>query len=240
MDEGETETPALVTVHLWGVPVHAVPAAFLAMGRDRRPLSKVPGLRFAKLLGTGSGESFTPHDSDPRHWGILATWDSLAAAEAFEGSSVIRRWDARSDERVRLALRPLTSKGQWAGRTPFGNPTPTKHDGPVAALTRARIKPHLWRTFWRSVPPVSEALNANPNLLLKVGIGEAPVGLQGTFSVWDSATALRDFAHRQPEHQAVIARTRELGWYSEELFARFAVLQAEGTYAGTSISVQAT
>ena len=137
-------------------------------------------------------------------------------------------------------MRPLTSRGRWAGRTPFGDPTPTKHDGPVAALTRARIKPRLWRTFWASVPPVSAALNASPGLLLKVGIGEAPVGLQGTFSLWESAAALRDFAHRQVEHQAVIEKTHALGWYSEELFARFALVRAEGTYAGTRIDVRGT
>jgi len=238
-DAQRDAVPALVTVHLWGVPSRAVPSAFIAMGRDRRPLHQVPGLRFGKLLGTGSGESFTPRDADPRHWGVLATWDSAEAADAFEDSDLVRRWDARADERVRLALRPLTSKGRWAGRTPFGDPSPTKHDGPVAALTRARIKPRLWRTFWSSVPPVSAKLNDSPGLMLRVGIGEAPVGLQGTFSMWASSNALRDFAHRSAEHQAVIARTRELDWYSEELFARFAVLAAEGDYAGTRFDLPA-
>ena len=110
----------------------------------------------------------------------------------------------------------------------------------TAALTRARIKPQLWRTFWNSVPPVSARLNTSPGLLLRVGIGEAPVGLQGTFSVWESAAALRDFAHRAPEHQQVIARTHELGWYAEELFARFAVVRAEGRHAGAELSVGGT
>ena len=43
----------------------------------------------------------------------------------------------------------------------------------------------MWRTFWASVPPVADALDDSPGLMLRVGIGEAPVGLQGTFSVWD-------------------------------------------------------
>jgi len=67
-----------------------------------------------------------------------------------------------------------------------------------------------------------------------VGIGEAPVGLQGTFSVWRDAAALKTFAYDGDTHAAVIARTRETGWYAEELFARFAVERLDGRFAGTT------
>ena len=67
---------------------------------------------------------------------------------------------------------------------------------------------------------------------LAVGIGEAPVGLQGTFSVWSDTAALRDFAYRSAPHQQAIADTGRIGWYAEELFARFRVLSATGSYAG--------
>jgi hypothetical protein len=64
----------------------------------------------------------------------------------------------------------------------------------VAAVTRARLRPSRARSFWRAVPAVSADLAAQPGLRLAVGIGEAPMGLQGTFSVWESAAALRRFA----------------------------------------------
>ncbi len=227
--------PALVTFHLWGVPTRQIPSAVLAMARDRPALARTPGLQFAKLLGTGSGASFSPGDADPRHWGILASWSDGSSAQGFESSALIRRWDRRADERLTVDLQPLTSKGRWSGQQPFGDPSPCATSGPVAALTRARIKPHLWRTFWRSVPPVSASLNASAGLLMRIGIGEAPVGLQGTFSVWQDASALSAFAYREPEHAAVIRRTRELGWYAEELFARFVVLDVRGTYQGASL-----
>ncbi|MEI2717802.1 MAG: hypothetical protein V9E98_12585, partial [Candidatus Nanopelagicales bacterium] len=54
------------------------------------------------------------------------------------------------------------------------------------------------------------------------------IGLQGTFSVWRDAAALRSFAYESPEHVAVIEQTRSTGWYSEELFARFAVVDVSG------------
>ena len=64
------------------------------------------------------------------------------------------------------------------------------------------------------------------------GIGEAPVGLQGTFSLWDSSRALRDFAYASPAHQRVVAETAPARWYAEELFARFAVEAADGSVDG--------
>ena len=55
--------PALVTLHLWGVPARAIPAAFARMGTDRGPVRRTPGLRFAKLLGTGDERTFTVRDA---------------------------------------------------------------------------------------------------------------------------------------------------------------------------------
>ena len=227
-----SDTPALVTLHLWGVPAARVPCALLRMGWDRAHLRRTPGLRFAKLLGTGDGRTFTLRDADLGHWGLLTVWDSAAAAEALEAGPTMRGWSRLSTERLRVALRPLASRGRWSGRRPFGNPAPTPHDGPVAALTRARISARKARTFWRAVPPVSVDLHRSPGLRLAVGIGEAPVGLQGTFSLWESAAALTSFAHRRGPHVEAVRRTAEERWYTEELFARFAVLDVEGTFAG--------
>ena len=75
-------------------------------------------------------------------------------------------------------------------------------------------------------------LRDQPGLRLAVGIGEAPVGLQGTFSLWDSAAALRRFAYAGAAHSAVIARTAPERWYAEELFARFRPFGSSGTWNG--------
>jgi hypothetical protein len=75
--------------------------------------------------------------------------------------------------------------------------------------------------FWRSIPPVVLDLHQSPGLCFSIGIGEAPIGLQGTFSLWESADALRDFAYKNAPHRAVIEDTKRFNWYSEELFARF-------------------
>ncbi len=79
---------------------------------------------------------------------------------------------------------------------------------------------------------MSADLRSRPGLLAAIGIGEAPVGLQGTFSLWHDDRALRAFAHGGAAHREVVARTATEGWYAEELFARFRVAASSGTLDG--------
>ncbi|WP_182526827.1 monooxygenase [Nocardioides dongkuii] len=220
-------------VHVWGVD--RVLPALGRMATGRRALRDVPGLRFAKLLGTGSARTFTPRDADPHHWALLTVWDGADAADAWAASPLLRSWSASSHEQLRVRMRPLGSRGRWSGVDPFGGAVTSSDDrwtGPVAAVTRARLRPTRALSFWRAVPPVVTDLAGSPGLRLAVGVGEAPVGLQGTFSIWDSAAALVDFAYRRPAHRAAVEQTEPSRWYAEELFARLAVLEVEGTYEG--------
>ena len=222
----------LVTLTLWGVGPVAVPRAVLRMALDRRHLARAPGLTFAKLLGTGEGRTFTLRDADPLHWGLLAVWEDARSAERFAAGRTHRAWEAFARERLQVTLRPIASRGLWSGKQPFGNPSPHQALGPVAALTRARIRLGRARAFRRAVPPVSADLHSVPGLRLAVGVGEAPVGLQGTFSVWESSQALVEFAHKRVAHRDVVRRTTQEQWYAEELFARFDVLDLVGTLHG--------
>ena len=224
-----SDVPALVTLHVWRVPGRKVPTALGRMATDRGRARRTPGVAFAKLLGTGTGRTFTVRDSDPTRWAALTTWSSAAAADRYD---VADRWDRIASESWRLDLRPLASRGRWSGREPFGRPASCRADGSVVAITRARLATRKAAAFWRAVPPVSAALHRSPGLLAAIGIGEAPIGLQGTVSLWRSAADLRAFAHQGAEHVAAVRRTSLEGWYAEELFARFAVLGSSGTLDG--------
>jgi hypothetical protein len=207
-----------VTLHVWRVRPAAVPLALWGMAFDRGRLRRTPGVRFAKLLGTGRGSGFSPIAADPTRWAALVV-DS--------GDTHLRPRGAVA--RCSLTLQPHSSRGRWARVEPFQDiQTPGTTGGPVLALTRARLRAGRAAAFWRAVPPVATALHGQPGLLAAFGIGEAPIGFQGTVSVWRQPADLIRFAYRQPEHTSVIARTDRERWYAEQLFARFTVLDITG------------
>ena len=203
-----------------------LPIAIVFMAINKIQFKKLPGISFVKMLGTGKGESFTPKDADPTRWGILVTVSENQISN-LDKSFVIRSWQKICKKEYRVILKPISSHGFWSRKQPF---SVEKFDwsAKIAAVTRARI---VWRKnviFWRAVPPVTESLHQSPGLLNAIGIGEAPIGLQGTFSVWKDAASLRDFAYKGKAHSEAIKATSAQQWYSEELFARFAVIEERG------------
>jgi len=219
----DAAAPPLVTLHVWRVPGRAFGGAMLRMAREPRRLRALPGVRFAKLLGTGTGTTFGLNDADLTRFAAIVVWDGRPDPAAVDAG-----WQAIATSSARIELSPLTSSGRWSGVAPFGTGSDGRHDGMVLALTRARLRPSRALTFWRAVPPVAAALAGAEGLLAAFGMGDAPVGWQGTVSVWRSTTDLTRFAYRQPEHRAVITRTPTDRWYAEDLFARFAVRDIEG------------
>ena len=217
----------MIVAYFWRIKPSSIPFALLAMAVDRFTLSRSKNVGFYKSLGTGKGETFTPADANSLRWGLIAQVQDL---EAFDQSLVVKRWRTRSVEEFRAILEPISSHGKWAGKEPFVA-SATNWDGLVVAITRARIKWHQNFRFWRSVPPVTMSLKSAPGLISAIGIGEAPIGLQGTFSLWESAAAIREFAYKGAAHQKAIADTATYNWYSEELFARFAVKDVRGSIA---------
>ncbi|GAA2466234.1 monooxygenase [Winogradskya humida] len=226
-----SSVPPLVTLHVWRVPRRAVGQAFLRMAIDPQRLRRLPGVSFAKLLGTGTGTGFGPGDADLTRFAAIVAWETDSGDQELGAAGAA--WDRVAAGRARVTLTPIMSRGKWSRRLPFGDGAhrPGRTDGMVLALTRARLRPSKALTFWRAVPPVARELAAAPGLLGRFGIGEAPVGWQGTVSVWRSAADLTAFAYRQPEHRAVIARTPVARWYAEDLFARFAVRDISGDKA---------
>ena len=223
----QTSAVKLVTVaYFWKISKSDVAFALLRMALDRGALRRFPGVSFAKMLGTGNGETFTPRDADVTRWGALVTIEE-DLLEKLDSSAIMKRWRKKSESECRVVLDPIASHGLWSGKNPFAytSVTPT---GEIIAITRARIATFKNLIFWRAVPPVTQSLHQSEGLISAIGIGEAPLGLQGTFSYWKSSDDLKAFAYKGKAHQEVIAATSRNKWYREELFARFSVREMRG------------
>ncbi len=197
--------------------------ALSQMGLAPRTCVKVPGLSLIKFMGSGADNGFgiKPNFSV---YSILAVWENREAAEqALHTHPTFLAYAQKSASRRTVFLVNTMAHGLWDGIMPFRSAKAFDPDAPVAVLTRARIKSkHLWR-FWKQVPSVSRDVHDKPGLQFAIGIGELPLIQQATFSLWRSGREMMEFAYRGQNHKQVIAQTRALGWYKEELFARFEV-----------------
>jgi len=198
------------------------------MWLSRRHLKRNREIKFWKLLGTGKGETFTPKDADPKRWGLLVVI-AENALEQFEKSKLINGWNEIAVSSYSAELKCISVHGSWSGKYPFRHEVdPRDWNGKIAVITRARIKLLKNSIFWRSVPPVTFSLKNSPGLLNAIGIGEAPIGLQGTFSLWQDPLSVSTFAYRGEAHKEAIKATQRERWYAEELFSRFAVIKENG------------
>ena len=101
----------------------------------------------------------------------------------------------------------------------------------MASLTRASIRPRKALRFWSHSPPAEAALERADGCLLAVGLGEAPLLRQATFSVWESQAAMDAYA-RSGAHLEAIRAALQGDWFSESMFVRFVPLQLSGRWKG--------
>jgi hypothetical protein len=194
-------------------------------------LKHVEGLVFWRLLGTGSG-SDTSQGANLKRTAFFAVWQNEQCLQQFlDHHPIAQRWK-RADESWHVKLRGAGGHGSWRGFAVAHELVQGETGGPIAMITRADVRSRSWRAFRRAGEPVNIELHQSEGLLAVVGIGEAPIGRLGTFSLWSSLEAMRRFATQAPRHQAVVERTRNEQWYGEELFARFEPYDSAGTWDG--------
>ncbi|HKL55216.1 MAG TPA: spheroidene monooxygenase [Roseovarius sp.] len=203
------------------------------MGAARLALPRVPGIGFWKLCGSGTGEGFTPIPNTAVY-AILATWPDTGTAQTqTQSAPIFRRYHAKACESWTVFLAPVSARGQWAGVAPFA-PEGSAPNGPLAALTRATVRPLKALRFWRRVPDISTVIGNDRNVAFKIGIGEVPLLHQVTFSIWPDSESMAEFARISGPHAHAIQAVREGDWFREELYARFRILGDHGTWYGQS------
>lgn len=209
--------------------------AFGMMQFAHRPLKKVKGLQFYKLLGSGK-ENFDPKP-DWSVYGLLQVWDNEEVArDFFDNSKLYKRYQNYSDQQLTFYMKSIKAHGQWSKQNPF-EPSDSldENNSYISVITRATIKISMLKKFWDYVPTSQLDLVDNPNLLFTAGVGERPVTQMATFSLWNDARALKKFAYRSQNHRHAVQQTQALQWYKEEMFTRFQPYKIIGSWPNFEI-----
>lgn len=200
--------------------------AFAQMPLAPKTIASTDGLAFFKLMGSGGGDGFQWWP-DFSVYSLLCIWENKEKEEAFLNSTLYKKYLLKASHSISFELSAFEAHGLWDGIMPFQK-TEFNPELPIAVITRARIKLSKILLFWRYVPKVSHSLERYPDRFFGKGIGELPVIQQATFSVWKDLKSVQNYAYKNPLHKEVVKKTRELGWYSEEMFARFNVTYYQG------------
>lgn len=219
--------------------------AWLQLARGGGALAGTPGLRFAKVMGSGEGGGFGLRPS-ATHQGLVALFDTPAQAQAFLDGPRVQAHRERAQHWWTGLLAVTGARGAWDGcawavtpdglaQQPFApgpghSPRAMHHASPqfpVATLTRASIRPAKLAHFWRRAPAAQRALLDADGCGLAMGLGEAPLLRQCTFSLWRDEAALLAYARGGAHGQAAQAAWQH-GYFSESMFVRMRVLASEG------------
>jgi spheroidene monooxygenase len=71
-----------------------------------------------------------------------------------------------------------------------------------------------------------------------MGLGEAPVLRQCTFSLWKDTESMVNYAH-QGAHMRAIAAAQKHGFFTESMFVRMQVLHMRGLWGGRTFDANA-
>jgi len=207
------------------------------------PYKDVPGLTMIKVMGSGHGGGFSLRPS-ATHQGLVCTFSHLDWALKFLDSPAVQAYRSRARECWSGVMAVQSARGHWdkqawhastpqslaqlGGVAGQGNPAPS---GPFAVLTRASIVPTKAMAFWRYAPAAQADLDQSHGCLLAMGLGEAPLVRQCTFSLWQDTASMIQYAQKGA-HQVASAAAYKHQFFSESLFVRMQVLQMSGVWKG--------
>ncbi|MEN9329380.1 MAG: hypothetical protein RLZZ484_568 [Pseudomonadota bacterium] len=206
---------------------------WLKLAQGPAALKGTPGLLFSKVMGSGQDGGFSLRPSSS-HQGLLCMFSNQSDAESFMSGPHVKACQERAKEHWLGMLRVTSSRGAWDQQawdiTPNAE-AQAASAAPFAVLTRASIRPAKAMAFWRHAPASQASLEQAPGCMLAMGLGEAPLIRQCTFSLWQDTQAMLDYAH-QGAHQSAIQAAYKQDFFSESLFVRMQVLRMQGQWKG--------
>ena len=199
--------------------------AFKQMVEAKKFFLNNDNLSFYKILGTGGKGGFIYPDFSV--YSLLCVWKKPELLNDFiENSTHAKQIQNKAKKRVDYIMEPIFSNGLWDNINPFkiNSNRKTNYKNKIGVITRGKIKLSKQIDFWLSVSSASDAIQNAAGVEFYKGIGELPLLSQATFSVWKNSKSINDFAYKNKAHSEIIKKTRERKWYSEDLFARFEIM----------------
>lgn len=199
--------------------------AFKQMVESRKFFLGNDNLSFYKMLGTGGKGGFIYPDLNV--YSLLCVWKQPEMINDFiYNSTHAKEIASKAKKRVDYIMEPIFSNGLWDNLNPFkvNSKRTISKKNKVGVITRGKIRLSKQIDFWLNVSSVSNAIKNADGVEFYKGIGELPFLAQATFSVWKNHKSISDFAYKNKAHSDVIEKTRKRRWYSEDLFARFEII----------------
>jgi hypothetical protein len=192
--------------------------------------AQVPGLRHAETVFTAPISPRPLPLPNLATIALIAAWEDDAARERFEVSHPLAE---RLATGWHVRLEPLRISGLWTEVPDLLDGTrPVEDAEPVVVLTIGRTKPWRLPPFLRAAAAAEADALAAPGLLAKTGFGRLP-RLVSTFTVWRSATEMRDYSYRADgAHQAAVGADRAHPFHFSSAFIRFRPYASKGSWDG--------
>lgn len=223
--------PGLAVLLLTRLPARHVPWAVAQLVRGPDRWRHEPGVRFARVLGSGRDGGFGLRPGLD-HQAVFLMFDEVADALAcIARSPLVAAYRDRAADSLVAVLQASSARGRWGGQGMRAVvPAPAAGEA-MMVLTRASIRTARALRFWRHSPASEAALAKAPGCRFATGLGEAPVLRQATLSLWDDSRAMNAYA-RQGAHQQAIDAAWQGDFFSEWMFVRFTPLLMQGRWAG--------
>ena len=177
------------------------------------------GLKFIKLLGTGSKDGFSVIP-DFSSYVMITSWENDINRKKFiDENELFNEIINNSSKRIEIKIDPYNYIGSWNGINPFKNKSSYKK-GKIVVLTRARVRLNKLVNFFVNTSLAAKSINSKKGAEYYKGVGELPIIEQATISIWKSEQSMKDYAYSDKNHLKIINKARKNKWYSEELFVR--------------------
>ena len=188
-----------------------------------KSLINFDGLKFIKLLGTGSKDGFSIIP-DFSSYVMISSWENDNFRKKFtDENELFNEIINKSSKRTEIKIDPYNYIGSWNGINPFKNKSIYK-EGKIIVLTRARVRLNKLINFFISTSSAAKSINSRKGAEYYKGVGELPIIEQATISIWESEQSMKDYAYSDKNHLKIINKARKNKWYSEELFVRSNIL----------------